>query len=64
MSDNNQPMQREKLILVFGGLLLFILAFDALMIVHYVTHLSGPALIAIVGIVAGTFLAVVAAWYC
>lgn len=57
-------MQREKLILVFGGLLLFILGFDALMIVHYVTHLSGPALIAIIGIVAGTFLAIVAAWFC
>lgn len=57
-------MQREKLILVFGGLLLFILGFDALMIVHYVTHLSGPALIAIVGIVAGTFLAIIAAWFC
>lgn len=64
MSYETQPMQREKLILVFGGLLLFILGFDALMIVHYVTHLSGPALIAIVGIVAGTFLAIVAAWFC
>lgn len=56
-------MQREKLILVFGGLLLFILGFDALMMVHYVTHLSGPALIAIMSIVAGTFLAIVAAWF-
>lgn len=56
-------MQREKLILVFGGLLLFILGFDALMGVHYITHLSGPALIAIMSIVAGTFLAIVAAWF-
>lgn len=56
-------MQRAKLILVFGGLLLFILGFDVLMIVHYVTHLSGPALIAIMSIAAGTFLAIVAAWF-
>lgn len=56
-------MQREKLVLVFGGLLLFILGFDALMVVHYVTHLSGPALIAIMSIVAGTFLAITAAWF-
>lgn len=57
-------MNREKLAFVFIGLLLFILGFDALMIVHYVKNLSGPSLIAVASILAGTFLAIYAAWFC
>lgn len=57
-------MNTEKLAFVFIGLLLFILGFDALMGVHYIKNLSGPALIAIASIVAGTFLACMAAWFC
>lgn len=57
-------MNKEKLAFVFIGLLLFILGFDALMIVHYIKNLSGPSLIAIGSIIAGTFLAFMAAWFC
>lgn len=57
-------MKLEKLTFVFVGLLLFILGFDVLMIVHYVKNLSGMSLVAIASIVAGTFLAFMAAWFC
>lgn len=57
-------MKLEKLTFVFVGLLLFILGFDILMIVHYIKNLSGMSLIAIGSILAGTFLAVMAAWFC
>lgn len=54
----------DKLAFLYGGLLLFILGFDALMVVHYFKNLSGPALIAVAAIIAGTFLAIMAAWFC
>lgn len=60
-AENNKT---DKLAFLYGGLLLFILGFDALMVVHYFKNLSGPALIAVAAIVAGTFLAVMAAWFC
>lgn len=62
MNTNNKKI--DKLAFLYGGLLLFILGFDVLMIVHYFKNLSGPSLIAVASIVAGTFLAIMAAWFC
>lgn len=61
---NTENNKTDKLAFLYGGLLLFILGFDALMVVHYFKNLSGPALIAVAAIVAGTFLAIMAAWFC
>lgn len=61
---NTEDNKTDKLAFLYGGLLLFILGFDVLMVVHYFKNLSGPSLIAVASIVAGTFLAIMAAWFC